>query len=318
MIELNGIRLKNRILAAAGALGYGNGHWWHRWMQPWLVNPSIYGAVITRTLTLEPRRGRYYDPLQTNWQAKIRDLQEMPKVISGTSRVMRRLGWGRYWNRLGWWNIGIKRWITDYYLGLRKKVNLIISIGGFSILEYQELIKWADNLILAAIEVNISCPNIETDFQNDLELLEELCCGCRKSARQLPLILKIGIDCDYVKVGQIAEKAGFNAVSAINSIPANYFGPSNPKGGRSRWPFGARKFPCIGAISGRDIKLYALQVVSELREAASIPIVGGGGIFNWSDCEDFLKAGADALMMGAVHALQPWKPTWIIRRHNQI
>lgn len=65
MVDLNGIKLKNRFLASAGALGYGLGWPWERSLiKLGLVDPAIYGAIVTKTLTNVPRIGNYIEPLE--------------------------------------------------------------------------------------------------------------------------------------------------------------------------------------------------------------------------------------------------------------
>lgn len=298
MVDLNGIELKNRFLVAAGALEYGRGWLWERpLIKLGLIDPTIFGAIVTKTLTLEPSAGNYIDP----FEFEKRSLLSHFCHISERKRVLKKIP-GGWMNNMGWWNVGINYWIWKIYPKL-KDVSIIPSIGGNSYKEYLRLIRRLNALDITAIELNISCPNIEKNY----ELRRDLPFLFRQAKRISwhPLILKIGASEDDITIAQTAGALGINAISAINAVP----GILVTKEGIFK-----------GGQSGGRIRETALATISKLKEALQItktPIIGGGGIYSWKDCQDFFEAGADAVSFGSVHFLQPWKPTLIVRLREQ-
>lgn len=276
MIDLNGLKLKNRFLASASSLNYGYGYWHERWC----TRPSTYGAVTTKTITLDAREGHYSNKHRP-W--------EVIRPIKG--------GWI---NALGWYNCGIDQFIEEHY-PKTKGINLIVSIGGFAPDEYLQLITRLSEIDIAGIEINLSCPNVDSEIVEKDKL-----CGFFYQLRQAtnhPLILKLGFEQDYQFYADAAENARFNAVHAINTITGLRL---NHKSGQ---PWLNNK---TGGVSGSIIKPLALRVVHELSQSCSLPIIGGGGINNLRDCDEFRHAGASSFCFGSIHLVRPWWPSLII------
>lgn len=289
MIDLNGIKLKNRFLVSAGALGYGHGWPWQKPLIRFgLVNPSIFGAIVARTLTLELRVGSYIDPLEFEKRSLASHLCH---IFSSERKMVLRKVSGGWINNMGWWNVGIDYWMKEIYPKL-KNVTIIPNIGGFIVDHYVELIQKLNPLKIAAVELNISCPNVTHSLSRNHEELIRLFSFCREASSH-PLIVKLGINFDYLRIATIAEYCGLNAISAINAVPV-----------------------LGGGFSGSGIKHIALKVVADIKNEVKIPVIGGGGIGSWKDCQDFFQAGADAVSFGSVHILQPWRPTLIVRQHK--
>lgn len=298
MIDINGIKVKNRFFVSSGALAFGNKYLWAR---P-LIDPTIFGGVVTRTLTLKERQGHFIEPVkpkeilgQILWGFQI--LKERPMVLQKIP--------GGWINAFGWWNIGIDRYINEVYLKTQK-VPKIVSIGGFLVEEYLEMIRQLNDLDILAIELNVSCPNVEIAWEGNIFLFEALIKQCREESKH-PLIVKISAEGDYLTRVHIAEDVGINAIHAINTIKGLIL---NPKTGK---PLLKAKY---GGVSGKPIKPFALRVVSEIKQQeVDLPIIGGGGIYNWRDCQQFFWAGADVVSFGSIFFFQPWKATWITRLH---
>ncbi|MCK4520670.1 hypothetical protein KAT95_02260 [Candidatus Parcubacteria bacterium] len=176
MTNLNGIEVENRFFVSSGALAYGNKY---LWAKPF-IDPTIFGAVVTRTLTLEQRQGNFgVSPIKPNGILKqtlwgIQILNERPTVLRKIPN-----GWI---NAFGWWNIGIKRYISEIY-PKTEKVPKIVSIGGFSIKEYLEMIRRLNDLAIIAIELNVSCPSVKIDWEKDVLLFRKLMEQCREESR---------------------------------------------------------------------------------------------------------------------------------------
>ncbi|MDO8559389.1 MAG: tRNA-dihydrouridine synthase [bacterium] len=288
MINLNGVKVNNRILLAAGAGGYGEG-WPHQrpFIKLGLIDLSAFGAVITRTLTPESRQGNYIDPFEFENATFVSHLCRI--LSEERKRVLRKVP-GGWINNMGWWNVGINYWIEKIYPKL-KDVAIIPNIGGFVVDDYVNLIQKLNPLKIIGIEINISCPNVEHSLANNFKELARLFSLCRESSAH-PLIVKIGIDSDYLKIAEIAEGCGINAISAINSIPI-----------------------LGGGYSGQAIKPIALKVVADLRKITRLPIIGGGGIASLRDCQEFFEVGADAVTLGSGFLLKPWEPTRIAKKY---
>ena len=131
MIDLNGIPLRNRLLTSASLLGYGapKGRLILYGMSPigqW-VPLERFGAVTTRTLTLEPRQGHF--TLREDWR-----LSELPDLLGRYARALRQVDSG-WLNAFGWCNIGVQAYF-ETYSPRTGRLNRIVSLGGFSADEF--------------------------------------------------------------------------------------------------------------------------------------------------------------------------------------
>src|ERR1700687_2683079 len=111
MIDLNGVRLRNRVVTSSSLLGYGapRGRFALYGLSPiaqW-VPLEKFGAVTTRTLTLEPRDGHF--TLREDWQ-----LHELPGLLKRYAQALRRVDAG-WLNAFGWCNIGVEAYFRDYF-----------------------------------------------------------------------------------------------------------------------------------------------------------------------------------------------------------
>ena len=127
MIDLNGVKLRNRLVTSASLLGYGAAKnrlilYGLSPIAQW-VPLERFGAVTTRTLSVQPREGHF--SLREDWR-----LTEFPTMLKLYSRALREVDAG-WMNAFGWCNIGIERYFEEYYPRTAKQ-NRIISVGGFS------------------------------------------------------------------------------------------------------------------------------------------------------------------------------------------
>src|SRR5262245_33453101 len=127
MIDLNGVRLRNRVVTSSSLLGYGapRGRLVLYGLSPFAqwVALERFGAVTVRTLTLEPREGHF--TLRDDWR-----LHEFPEMLRRYADALRRVD-GGWMNAFGWCNIGVEAYFRDYFDKTRR-LNRIISLGGFS------------------------------------------------------------------------------------------------------------------------------------------------------------------------------------------
>ena len=282
-----------RFIVASGAWAYGE----RSLTRPF--NPVIFDAITTRTLTLGGERLGNFGINPIKPKGILRQLLWTSQILKRRKKVLRKIPSG-WINRMGWWNVGFDHWRDEIYP--KTKEAPIISIGGFSIEEYLEMIRQLNDLEIIAIELNVSCPNVKIDWEGNLSLFADLMKQCRAESKH-SLIVKISVEEDYLQRAKIAEDIGINAISAINTVKGLII---DPKTGEFFY----------GGISGKRIKEIGLQIVAEIRKTVDIPIFGGGGIYNWKDCQEYFWAGANAVSFGSIFFFQFWKAPWIVRQHR--
>ena len=291
-IDLNGIRLRNRLLTSASLLGYGASKsklilYGLSPIAQW-VPLERFGAVTTRTVSLQPREGHF--TLKEDW-----GLREFPEMLKLYGRALHKVD-GGWLNAFGWSNIGIERYFDEYF-DRTSNLNRIVSVGGFSADEIEQLIETGNERAkpgeIAAVELNASCHNVNFPFATILE--EALRRAVPKSCH--PVILKVSPDEDYRWQANLAATYGCAAITAINTVKGLRLRPDTGE------PYLKNRY---GAISGRAIKPIGLRIVAELRDSGfRLPIIANGGIADFDDCREYFWAGADAVSLGSAVWLKP-------------
>ncbi len=286
LVDLNGIRLRNRLLTSASLLGYGASK---RRLILYGLSPIAqwvplerFGAVTTRTLTVEPREGHF--TLREDWS-----LTEFPEMLRLYGRALRRVDAG-WLNAFGWCNIGLEAYLDEYF-PRTAALNRIVSLGGFSAVEFEQMIDTMNRRVapgeIAAVELNVSCHNVNFPFET---ILEDVLRRAVPASRH-PVILKLSPDEDYVTHARMAERYGVAALTAINTVKGLRLDPETGE------PWLKNRY---GSISGRAIKPIGLRVVAELRDAGiRLPIIATAGIRDFDDCREYFWAGADAVSLGS-------------------
>jgi dihydroorotate dehydrogenase (NAD+) catalytic subunit len=286
MLDLNGVRLRNRVVTSSSLLGYGapRGRLVLYGLSPFAqwVPLERFGAVTTRTLTLEPREGHF--TLREDW-----GIGELPELFGRYAGALRRVD-GGWLNAFGWSNIGIEAYFRDYF-PRTSHLNRIVSVGGFSANEFCAMVDVVNARAgpgeIAAVEFNVSCHNVNFPFET---ILEEVLAEAVGRSRH-PVLLKLSPDYDYLLDARLAERYGVAGLVAINTVKGLRLDP------RTGEPLLKNRY---GGLSGRAIKPIGLRVVSELREAGiELPIVATGGIRTFDDCREYFWAGADAVSLGS-------------------
>ncbi|TKJ34054.1 dihydroorotate dehydrogenase B catalytic subunit [bacterium (candidate division B38) B3_B38] len=267
-IELNGLKLKNPIIAASGTFGYGLEY------VP-LGDLSKLGGMVTKGLCMWEEKGN-----------------PPPRICETPAGML---------NSIGLENIGIENFITEKLPQLiQYDTAIIVNIWGREIDDY---IKAAERLDavngIAALEVNISCPNIKKGgltFGTDPSVTFELVQQVRKRT-SLPLMVKLTPNVtDITLIARSAEDAGANALSLINTLLGMEIDVS------TRRPSLAN---ITGGLSGPAIRPVALRMVYQTARQVNIPIVGLGGISSLADVIKFLLAGASAVQIGTANFFDP-------------
>lgn len=271
-VEIAGIKLKNPVITASGTFGYGD-------ELTDLLDVSSLGAIVTKTITLEARTGN------------------PPTRICETAAGML--------NTIGLQNVGLERFISEK-LGDLKKLGLpvIVSIAGSTCAEYVEISKRLGGLKgIAALELNLSCPNLKkTIICRDEALFSEIIKKVKLEIR-LPVIAKLSPHVlDIGELAMLAQKCGADAVSLVNTFPGMAINPES---------FRPSLSTVTGGLSGPCIRPLALRCVWEAAARVKIPVIGGGGIASASDAAEFLIAGATAVSVGTAGFTDPAAPAKI-------
>jgi len=268
-IHIGNISFENPIWVASGTFGYGT-------EAPELVDVNQLGAIVTKSITRQPREGN-----------------PPPRIVETASGMI---------NSIGLANIGVEKYIKDLlqiYEGLSTKI--IMNIAGTDIREYVEIMEMVESVssVIAGYEINISCPNVKKggmEFGVDCEMTAKLTETLRGITERL-LIMKLSPNVsDIVSIGMSAENAGADAVSAINTVVGMSI---NAKTGMSDI------FTTYGGLSGPAIKPIGLAAVHKLYQQLSIPIIGIGGIVSGEDAVEYMLAGATAVQVGTANYRDP-------------
>jgi dihydroorotate dehydrogenase (NAD+) catalytic subunit len=296
------IKLKNPVMSASGTFGYAKEF-------EDLVDLTKLGAIVTKTITLEPRLGN-----------------PMPRICETASGML---------NAIGLQNEGIDNFIKEKLPYLADiGVPVIVSISGNNSEEFCILAKRLDKLkSINGIELNISCPNIHHPSSSihhpsssikhqassikhpssiikhqvssihhlrliaqDKAVTYELVKAVRKITKKT-LITKLSPNVtDITEIAKASEDAGTDAVSLVNT----FLGMAIDI--KTRKPILGN---VTGGLSGPCIKPIALRMVWEVSRAIDIPIIGIGGIMNANDAIEFMIAGASAVQVGTANFIEP-------------
>ena len=206
-------------------------------------------------------------------------------------------------NAIGLQGIGVHRFIDEKLPELRaRQATVIVNICGTTLDEYVEVARiLSDAPGVAAIELNISCPNIKEGgitFGCSLTGTFEVVSAVRKITR-LPIIPKLTPNVtDVASFAKASEDAGADAVSLVNTFLAMVIDVE------SRRP---KISNVVGGLSGPAIRpLIAVRMVYECRQMVRIPIIGMGGISDARDALEFIIAGASAVQVGTASFVDPF------------
>ena len=163
-VRLGDVVLRNRLVTSSSLLGYGMSTSGFYGMSPvaLFLPLAAFGAVTTRTLTVQPRDGHF--TTREDWAPR-----ELPGLLRRYRRVLRGTD-GGWINAFGWCNVGIDAYLADYFPHTRDQ-RTIISLGGFSAEEFVTLVDRVNAAVpageIAAVEFNVSCHNVNFDFSDD-------------------------------------------------------------------------------------------------------------------------------------------------------
>ena len=239
-----------------------------------LLERFPFAAFVSKTVTLQPRQG---NPPPRLW--------EVP---------------GGLINSIGLPNRGLDGFIAEDLPELASlPVPLFVNVMGFTREEVAELVaSFADRGEVEALELNVSCPNVETGLVMGADPFEVAALLERvRPLTDKPLIVKLTPNAtDVPAVARAAEQAGASALSLINTLRGMALDPSS---GRP-WLGGV-----TGGVSGPAVRSIALAQVQAVAVAVDIPVVGMGGVQRGRDALDLMRAGARIVAVGTENFRDP-------------
>jgi len=268
-VSFAGIQLKNPIIAASGTFGYGVEF-------EDVVHLDKLGGFVVKGLSREPMIG---NPPPRLWETAAGML-----------------------NAIGLQNIGAAAFLEEKLPKLRQLKNIVVlaNVFGYTREDYERTIEILnDGEGIAAYELNVSCPNTTSgglQFGSDPRSLDEVVTTAKRTARR-PLIVKLSPNVTSIaQMAHIAQEAGADAISLINTFVAMAIDPDTRK---------PRIANVTAGLSGPAIKPIALRMVYDAAHAVDIPVIGMGGISTAADVAEFMLAGATAVQIGTASYWDP-------------
>jgi dihydroorotate dehydrogenase (NAD+) catalytic subunit len=276
-VELAGVPLRNPVILAAGTAGYVS-------EMAEVVDLSRIGAVVTKSITAEAREG------------------------NPTWRILETRG--GMLNAIGLANMGVEAFVREYAPMIAGvPTNVVGSIAGFSVEDYVAVAAaFAGIPAMAAVEINVSCPNVHggCEFGADARELRGLLSRVKPALAGKPLWVKLSPIAvatpggSMVEIARAAVEGGANVLCISNTTPAMAIDVE------SRRP---RLANTTGGLSGPAVHPVAVKLVYDVYRKvgrdAGVPIVGIGGVLAWEDAAEFILAGASAVEMGTALFADP-------------
>ncbi len=263
-VDLCGVRLAGPVINGSGTFD-AIAAW--RAFGDELVERFPFHAFVSKTITLAPRAG---NPPPRLWETAAGLL-----------------------NSIGLPNKGLEGFLSeDVPILARLPVPLIVSVMGFDRTELADLVaRVGTRPEVALVELNFSCPNVETGLEMGAEPSEAArAVEHVRSLTDLPLVVKLSpTAAEPAAVAAAAEDAGADAVSLINTLRGSALDPRS----RRPWLGGG-----TGGLSGPAIRAVALGQVAAVARSVRVPVIGMGGVATGAHAADLLAAGATAVAVG--------------------
>lgn len=267
-VDLAGISLKNPFLVCAGTFGNG------REMAE-LVDLNALGGLMTKAVTLHPCAG---NPPPRLWETPCGML-----------------------NSIGLENRGLERFLVDDLPWLSLfDLPVWVNVAGFSVQEYEEVAEAVSRSgMAAAVELNISCPNVEkggAHFSRRPREAAELVSRVRRVV-DIPLFVKLPpLPGGMGEMARAVAEAGADGLSLINTVPGMAVDVE-------------RAFPRLGnvtgGLSGPAIHPMAVHAVWEATGSVDLPVIGMGGVWSCADAVEMFMVGAGAVAVGTLNFTDP-------------
>ena len=263
-----GLKLKNPVMTASGTFGYGEEF-------ADFIDLSRLGGYIVKGTTLHPREGNDY-----------------PRMAETPSGML---------NAVGLQNKGIDHFISEIYPRIRRFDSaMVVNVSGASPDDYAEVCRRLAPLDrVAAVEINISCPNVKQGGMAFGTTCDGAAAVTRSVRDAFPRHVMVKLSPNVTSVADIAlaaEAEGADSVSLINTLMGMAIDVE-------------RRRPCLstvtGGLSGPAVRPVAVRMVWQVAKAVKIPVIGLGGITCGRDALEFIMAGASAVEIGTANFLDP-------------
>ncbi len=269
MVRLPGMALKNPVMTASGTFGYGLE------FAPY-GDLRTLGGIVVKGLSLAPRQGN-----------------PMPRIAETPCGML---------NAIGLQNCGVEVFLRDKLPRLPwRETPIVANLYACDAEEFAELagvLAAAEGV--AALEVNISCPNVKAGgiaFGQDPAMAGRLAEAVKKRAGDKPVWVKLSPNVtDIVAIAKAAASGGADALTCINTLTGMSVDICTRK---------PRLANGIGGLSGPAIKPVALRCVWQVCRAVSVPVIGVGGIASARDVLEFILVGAQAVQIGTANFMRP-------------
>ena len=268
-IKLPGLNLKNPIIPASGCFGFGREF-------AEIYDLSVLGSIMIKATSVEPRLGN-----------------PTPRVAETPSGML---------NAIGLQNPGVDK-VMETELPFLEQFDLPImaNIAGTTTEDYvavAQKISKAPNV--AALELNISCPNVKEGgitFGTDAKIAADLTRAV-KAVSEVPVYVKLSPNVtNIVDIAKGVEVAGADGITMINTLLGMRLDLKTGK------PIIANG---TGGLSGPATRPVAIRMVYDVYKAVKIPIIGMGGVTTAEDVLEFLYAGASAVAVGTANFVDPY------------
>jgi len=267
-VQVGALSLKNPVLTASGTFGYGREF-------ASIMDPSLLGGIVVKGISLKPMAGN-----------------PPPRIVETPCGML---------NAIGLANVGLEGFLSEKLPWLQDlNTCVIVNIYGHTLDEYGAVAAGLKGVSgIAALEVNISCPNVEKGgmaFGTDPAVAAQVTERVLRETDK-PVIVKLSPNVTDIRaIARAVEQAGAHALSLINTLTGMSIDIE-------------RRTPKLangsGGLSGPAIRPVALHMVHQVVRAVDIPVIGMGGILEARDALEFLMAGAQAVQVGTASFANP-------------
>jgi len=267
-VDLGGMKLRSPLVTASGCFASG------REMSEF-IDLKRLGAIVVKSMTLKP------------WAGKA-----TPRMAETSSGML---------NAIGLQNKGVDHFLsTDLPWLTEQKVPVIASIAGNTTQEFMQVAERLRSAPIHAVEVNISCPNLEDRnnmFAHDPQATSAVISAVRRMV-DVPIFAKLSPNVtSLTAIAGAALEAGAHGLSLINTVMAMAIDVDSAT---------PKVAGVVGGLSGPAIKPIAVRAVFEVHQAyPHVPIIGMGGVMDARDVIEFVLAGASAVALGTVNFINP-------------
>lgn len=267
-VQVGPLSFKNPVLTASGTFGYGQEF-------ASLMDPNLLGGIVVKGISLKPMAGN-----------------PPPRIVETPGGML---------NAIGLANVGLEDFLSEKLPWLQElDTSVIVNIYGHTLDEYGAVAAGLKGVPgIAALEVNISCPNVE---EGGMAFGTDPLVAARVTERVLketdkPVIVKLSPNVTDIRViARAVEQAGAHALSMINTLTGMSIDIEKRI---SKLANGS------GGLSGPAIRPVALHMVHQVVQTVHIPVIGMGGILEPHHALEFLIAGAGAVQVGTANFSNP-------------